>query len=110
MGVYCISDLGVLLEDLCELGQGLLGIAVLDTVLDAMVDVPHKYDLTDLVYRTLDRINLNEYLLAGYILVYEPLEARYLPGNPLQAPVKIVGIHALLHVAKIQNYVKILFQ
>jgi hypothetical protein len=91
------SDFRKLIEHFREGLYGFIGIAVGNAVLDAMVHVADQDDLTDLVYGTLHRVDLDEDILARYILVYHTVEGGDLTGDPVQTFMQVFGVHTLFH-------------
>ena len=75
------------LDGLGEVGDGLLGVAVLDAVADTVVDVPFQNDLSDLVQGGLGSIDLGEDVLAGDVLIDHAVDGLHLSDNFFQAAV-----------------------
>ena len=86
------------LHRLGEALYGLISVAVLETVADAVLYMSLKDDLAAAVERRLGGIELRQYILAGHILIHHAVDSLNLANDFFQTPVQIVCIHTLLHI------------
>lgn len=91
-------DVGKSFHCLGEFGNGLIGIAVLDAVADAMAYMSFQNNLACPVQGRLGGVNLREDVLAGNILVYHAVYSLDLSYDFVEAAVQVSLIHALFHL------------
>ena len=91
------AHVGKPLHGLGEFLNGLVGVAVLDAVPHAVLDVTFQHDLPTLVQGGFGSVDLGENILAGDVLVHHAVNGLYLTDDLFQTAVQVVGIHALLH-------------
>ena len=86
-GRFLLDHVCKSLDGLGEVGDGLVGVAVLDAVADTVVDVPFQNDLSDLVQGGLGGVDLGEDVLAGDVLIDHAVDGLHLSDNFFQAAV-----------------------
>ena len=92
-----LIHIGKSLHGFCEVGDGLIWIAVLQPVFDAVHNVPLQNHLAAAMQSGFGGIDLSQNVLAGHILVDHPVDGLHLTHDFLYAPVEILGIHTLFH-------------
>ncbi len=80
-----------------ELGDGLFGVAVLDTCPDAVVQMPFQYYLANLMQGAFDRVHLDQHVFAGNVLFDHFIDRFHLPHYFVEPSMQIRRIHALAH-------------
>ena len=80
------------LDALRQTRYSLVGIAVLDAIPDAVLDVAFQHHLPALVQGRFGRVDLGEDVLTGHILVDHPVNGLHLPNDLLQPTMQVVGM------------------
>jgi len=92
-----LGHIGEALDRLGEFLYGLVGVAVLNALDDAVAYVPLEDDLPAFMQGGLGGIYLGEHILAGDILVDHLVNGLHLADYLFESPMKVRQIHALLH-------------
>lgn len=80
-----------------EIRDRFVGVPVFDPFPDTMVQVALQNDLPNLMQGAFGRIDLNQDILAGNILVDHFIDRLKLPDDFIQASMQVIGIHTLPH-------------
>ena len=95
------GHVGEALHGLGEIGNGLVGVAVFDTVSDAVFDMAFQYDLAGFVQGRFGGVDLGKNVLAGDVFIDHTVYGLYLADDFFQASVQVFRIHALSHVVNL---------
>ena len=85
------------LHGLREVFNRLIGVAVLDPVAHAMLDVPLEHDLAAAVQGGFGGVDLREHVLTRDILVDHPVDGLHLADDLFESAVQIFRVHTLSH-------------
>ena len=77
-------------ECLNEIADRIFGVAVLYAAAHTVPEVSLEYYLPDLMQRVLRRVDLDEDILAGYVLVDHPLDGVHLSGDLPQPQMQVL--------------------
>jgi hypothetical protein len=78
-------------------GNGLVGVTVLDTVPDTVVDMSFQNNLPHFMQSGLSGIDLRQNILTGNVFIHHTVNGLNLTDDLFQSSVEIFRIHTLSH-------------